>query len=229
MIDSTIHRAGLALLIAAAVAATALAGCAPLIVGGAVAGAGMVAIDRRTTGTQVDDEGIELKAASRISDLATLGHIDVVSFNRTVLITGEVPSEDQKIAVGRVVAGIDNVRAVVNELSVQPNSSIGSRTQDALLVTKVKATLLEAKDVQASAFKVVSERGYIYLMGRVTEREADRGAQLAASVPGVLKVVRVFDILTEAQLAALGPPTAPVAPAASTAAASVSASAPTGK
>jgi osmotically-inducible protein OsmY len=214
--------ASLALLVGATLSGV-LAGCVPLVLGGALAGASMVAVDRRSTGTQVEDEGIEIKAASRIGDLATLGHVSVVSFNRTVLITGEVPGEAEKIAVGKAVAGIDNVRAVVNELSVQPNSSIGSRSQDALLVTKVKATMLEAKDVQASAFKVVSERGYIYLMGRVTEREANRGAQLAASVPGVLKVVRVFDILTEDELAGLGPATAPAAPVTS------AASAPAGK
>ncbi len=221
MIDSKFkfkRVASLALLVGATLSGV-LAGCVPLVLGGALAGASMVAVDRRSTGTQVEDEGIEIKAASRIGDLATLGHVSVVSFNRTALITGEVPGEAEKIAVGKAVAGIDNVRAVVNELSVQPNSSIGSRSQDALLVTKVKATMLEAKDVQASAFKVVSERGYIYLMGRVTEREANRGAQLAASVPGVLKVVRVFDILTEDELAGLGPATAPAAPVTSAASA----------
>jgi osmotically-inducible protein OsmY len=221
VIDSKFNLACKLVLVAALSAG--LESCAPLIVGGVVAGAGMVAVDRRTTGTQVEDEGIEIKAASRIRDLATLGHVDVVSFNRTVLITGEVPGEAEKSAVAKVVAGIDSVRAVVNELSVQPNSSIGSRAQDALLVTKVKATLLEAKDVQASAFKVVSERGYVYLMGRVTQREADRGAALAAAVTGVLKVVRVFDLLTEAELARLGPPVAPAGPGAASAAGPASA------
>ncbi len=218
--------------LAGAVLSAVLAGCAPLLIGGAAAGVSMVAIDRRSTGTQVEDEGIEIKAASRIRDLATLGHVNVVSYNRTVLVTGEVPGETEKLAVGKAVSSIDNVRAVVNELSVQPNSSIGSRSKDALLVTKVKATLFDAKDLQASAFKVVSERGYIYLMGRVTEREANRAAELAASVSGVLKVVRVFDILTEDELARLGPtvaPAAPVSSAASAPAAGIAASGPAGK
>jgi osmotically-inducible protein OsmY len=206
----SISRAALALLLGTA--GMALPACAPLLIGGAMVGGGLVASDRRSTGTQVEDQAIEIKAASRISDLATLGHVDVVSYNRTVLVTGEVPDERAKLAVGKAVAGIDNVRSVVNELSVQPNSSIGSRSQDAFLVTKVKATMLDAKDIQASAFKVVSERGYVYLMGRVTEREAERGAALAASVPGVIKVVRVFDILTPEQLAALGPDTGQGAP-----------------
>jgi osmotically-inducible protein OsmY len=119
--------------------------------------------------------------------------------------------------VGQAVARVENVRSVVNELVVAPSSSIGSRSADALLVGKVKATMVDAKDVQANAYKVVAERRVIYLMGRVTEREALRGAALAASVPGVEKVVRLFEILSEDELAALGRATAGPAPAASAA------------
>jgi osmotically-inducible protein OsmY len=200
---------------AAALAALALVlpGCAPLLVGGAVIGTGLVVVDRRTTGTQVEDESIELKAASRVRDLATLGHIEVISYNRTVLIVGEVPGEPEKAAVGNAVAGVENVRTVVNELAVLPGASLGTRTNDTLLEARVKAVLIDAKDVQASAFKVVAARGIVYLMGRVTEREATRGAELARSVSSVQKVVRVFEILTEAELAALTP--APPAGAAS--------------
>ncbi len=192
---------------AAALAALALVlpGCAPLLVGGAVIGTGLVVVDRRTTGTQVEDESIELKAASRVRDLATLGHIEVISYNRTVLIVGEVPGEPEKVAVGNAVAGVENVRTVVNELAVLPGASLGTRTNDTLLEARVKAVLIDAKDVQASAFKVVAARGIVYLMGRVTEREATRGAELARSVSSVQKVVRVFEILTEAELAALTP------------------------
>ncbi len=216
-----VKRGLAAALLAGAGLSGLLAGCVPLIIGGAAAGAGMVAVDRRTAGTQLDDASIEVKAAARINDLATLGHVDVASYNRTVLITGEVPDAASKAAVSRAVAGIDNVHAVVNELSVQPNSSFGSRSQDALLVTKVKATLFEAKDLQATAIKVISERGYIYLMGIVTSREADRAADLAASVPGVLKVIRVFDVVSDAELARMGPPTAPAAPVSTAASAPV--------
>ena len=202
--------------VAAALAlAGMLAGCAPLIVGGAVIGSGLIVTDRRTTGTQVEDEGIELKAASRLRELATLGQISVTSYNRTVLLTGEVPGETERVAAGQAVARIDNVRAVVNEVVLAPNSSLSSRTGDAILGAKVKATFVDAKDVQANAYKVVAERGVVYLMGRVTEREAVRGAELARAVSGVQKVVRVFEILSEQELASLGRASAGPGPAAS--------------
>ncbi|MDP1900087.1 MAG: BON domain-containing protein [Rubrivivax sp.] len=202
--------------LATAVAALGLAlpGCAALFMGGAVIGSGLVATDRRTTGTQIEDESIELKAASRARDLATLGRINIVSYNRTVLIAGEVPGEPEKAAVERAVTGVENVRLVVNELAVMPGTTMGTRSSDTLLGARVKATMIDAKDVQAHAFKVVVERGIVYLMGRVTEREAARGADLARSVSGVQKVVRVFEILTEEQLAGLSGPQAPAAAAA---------------
>lgn len=206
-----IARKNLPVRLAAALALAGLvagltAGCAPLIVGGAVIGGGLMATDRRTTGTQLEDEGIEIKANARVRELATLGQVSVISYNRLVLLTGEVPGDAEKAAVEKAVRGVENVRNVVNELVIAANSPIGSRTRDSYLSTKVKATLLDAKDVQANAFKVVAERNVIFLMGRVTEREATRGAELAASVSGVEKVVRVFEILTEQELAALGRP-----------------------
>jgi osmotically-inducible protein OsmY len=184
----------------------ALSACAPLLIGGAMVSGGLVATDRRTTGTQIEDESIELKAASRIRDLATLGHVNVTSYNRLVLLTGEVPGEAEKKAVEEAVARIENVRSVVNELGVVGNSSLGTRSSDSVLSAKVKATFVDAKDVQATALKVVSERGTVYLMGRVTEREATRAADLARAIPGVQKVVRVFDILSEEELGAIGRP-----------------------
>ncbi len=206
---------------------TALSGCAlplvPLLVGGGMVGGGLVATDRRTTGTQIEDESIELKASARARDLATLGNISITSYNRLVLITGEVPGEPERVAVEKAVARVENVRGVVNELVVADNVTMGTRSSDSLLSAKVKATFVDAKDIQANAYKVVSERGVVYLMGRVTEREAARGADLASTVGGVQKVIRVFDILTEAELASLGRPgpasSAPVAPAAAPASA----------
>ncbi len=198
----------------AGAALASVSGCVPLLIGGTVIGTGLVTTDRRTTGAQVEDESIEFRAASRVRDLATLGHVNVTSYNRTLLVTGEVPGEHEKAAVGQAMAGVENVRSVVNELGVGQNSSIGSRSTDALLATKVKATLVDAKDLQAHAYKVVSERGIIYLMGRVTEREAARGAELARSVSGVQKVVRVFEILSEQELGNLGRGVQPMAPAA---------------
>ena len=181
-----------------------LSACAPLIVGGAVLGTGLVATDRRTTGTQIDDEGIELRAGSRIRELATLGQVSVTSYNRLVLLTGEVPGAAERTAVEQAVAKVDGVRNVVNELVVAPNSAFSSRSADTILSTKVKATLVDAKDVQANAYKVVAERRVVYLMGRVTEREANRGAELASQVSGVEKVVKVFEVVSERDLAGLG-------------------------
>jgi osmotically-inducible protein OsmY len=182
--------------------------CAPLLIGSAVVGSGLVVTDRRTTGTQVEDQGIELKAAARVRELATLGRISVTSYNRVVLISGEVPTEADRSAAEVAVAKVENVRSVVNELAVGANASVGTRSNDTLLSTKVKATLVDAKDVQANAFKIVTERGIVYMMGRVSEREATRGSDLARAVPGVQKVVRVFEVMTEQELAALGPASA---------------------
>ena len=190
--------------LAAAALVSALAGCvAPILVGGAMVGGGMVATDRRTSGMQLEDQTIEFKVGSRISDLATLGHVNVTSYNRLVLLTGEVPGETERVAAEKAAARVENVRAVVNELAVAPNSSFGSRSNDTLVSTKVKATLVDAKDLQANAFKAVTERGIVYLMGMVTEREASRAAELVRGIPGVQKVVRVFEILSEDQLANL--------------------------
>jgi len=194
----------LARLAAALALATAFSACAPLIVGGAMLGTGMVASDRRTTGTQIDDEGIELRAASRIRELATLGQVSVTSYNRQVLLTGEVPGAAERVAVEQAAARVEGVRGVFNEVVVAPNSAFSSRSADSVLSTKVKATLLDAKDVQANAYKVVAERRVIYLMGRVTEREANRGAELASQVSGVEKVVRVFEVVSEKDLAGQG-------------------------
>jgi osmotically-inducible protein OsmY len=178
-----------------------------------VGGGSLVVTDRRTTGIQLEDEGIERRAAARARELATLGHVSVTSYNRVLLITGEVPTEADKVAVGDALAKGENVKSVVNELGIGQNSSTGSRTTDAFLTTKVKATLVDAKDVQANAYKVVVERAIVYLMGRVTEREANRGAELARSVTSVQKVVRVFEILSEEELANLGRSSTPAAAA----------------
>ena len=208
-------RGGLLLLATAAL----LSGCEVLLLGGAVVGTGLVATDRRTTGTQLEDETIALKAQSRARAQATLGRIDVTSYNRVALITGEVPSETDKQAVEKVVAGVENVRGVVNELAVGENASLAQRSADTVTTGKVKASFVDAKDLQANAFRVVTERGIVYLMGRVTEREANRAAEVARGVAGVKRVVKVFDILSEEELARLGqaPATPPAAGAASAA------------
>ena len=183
-------------------AATALSACAPLLIGGAMFGGTMMAVDRRTSGSQVEDESIELKGMARAREvLGNTGHVNITSYNRQVLITGEVPTEADKAALETAMARTDNLRAIVNELAVMSNSSIGSRSNDTLITSKVKASLVDAKDLLSSAFKVVTERSVVYLMGRVTEREATRAGEVASGVPGVEKVVRVFEIISEDELA----------------------------
>jgi osmotically-inducible protein OsmY len=193
----------------AVTAAVLMSGCAPLLLGGAVVGGGLVAPDRRTAGIQLEDQGIEFRAAARVRELATLGQISVNSYNRAVLITGEVPSAAERTRVEEAVARVENVRGVVNELVVAGNSSLSSRSADTVLATKVKATLMDAKDLQSNAFRVVVERRVVFLMGRVTPREAERGAELASRVGGVERVVKVFEIVPEAELAAQGVPAGP--------------------
>lgn len=202
---ATLARA-LTLSLAAATAATALSGCAAVLIGGAMVGGTMMVIDRRTSGTQVEDQGIELKALARVRELALPAHINVTSYNRMALITGEVPREADRLAVQQVVERIENVRGVYNELAVGEPSSVSSRTNDSILSGKVKASFVDAKDLQAPAAKVVTERGIVYLMGRVTEREANRFADVARSVNGVQKVIKVFEQISEAELASLIPP-----------------------
>ena len=184
----------------------ALPACAPLMVGGMVGGA-MVATDRRTSGIQLEDEGIEIKAASRLREmLGGRGHINITSYNRQVLITGEVPNQQDKDYVAKLVSEVENVRLVVNELVIGLNSSLTERSTDALITAKVKGQMVDSKDIFANAYKIVTERGGVYLMGRVTQREAERATEVARQVSGVKKVVRVFEILTEAELNALLPP-----------------------
>jgi osmotically-inducible protein OsmY len=197
-------------LLSALAAATALSACAPILLGGALVGGSMVAIDRRTSGAQVDDQAIEIKGSKRVNDtIGDRGSVSVTSYNRIVLLTGTVTSEPDKAAVERAVAGIDNVKSVVNEVAIGTAATFGNRSNDTLLTSKVKASMVDAKDVQANAFKVVTERGIVYLMGRVTEREANRAADIARGVSGVQKVVKVFEIVSDAELADLQPKPAP--------------------
>jgi osmotically-inducible protein OsmY len=184
-----------------------LAGCVPLLFGGAVAATGMVATDRRTSGAQLEDEGIELRASSRIrNEIGERVHVNVTSFNRQVLLTGEVPSAQDKQLVEQLVTRVENVRAVVNELGVMGNSSLSQRSSDSLVTGKVKASLLDARDIFANSVKVVTERGTTYLMGRVTQREADRVTDVTRGVSGVQRVVRVLEIISEEELQRLQPP-----------------------
>jgi osmotically-inducible protein OsmY len=198
---SSIRMANLLARLTLGVAAAAtLSGCFPVIMGGAVVGT-LMATDRRTSGTQVEDEGIELRAASRISEnLGERVHVNVTSYNRRVLITGEVPNAQDKQLVEQVVSRVENVVSVVNELAELGNATLTQRSSDVLVTGRVKAGLVDAKDLVSNAFKVVTERGTTYLMGRVTQREADRATEIARSTSGVQKVVRVFETLSDDEL-----------------------------
>ena len=177
-----------------------LQGCIALLGAGAVAG-GLSLNDRRTGGSQIEDQSIELKSGGRIRDaIGDKGHINVTSYNRIALITGEVGSDADKAGAEKAVAGIEGVTNVVNELEVGANSTLSTRSSDTVITTRVKSALIDAKDLQSGAIKVVTERGNVYLMGRVTEREATRATEVARAQPSVMKVVRVFEILTEEQL-----------------------------
>ena len=191
---------------AGALALGLLSACVPLVIGGAMVGGTMMAIDRRTSGAQLEDEGIELRAASRIrTNVGDKVHVNVTSYNRQVLITGEAPSEQDKQAVGQIVTKVENVTSVVNELAISGTSSLSQRSNDVLITGKIKAALIDSKDLVSSAFKVVTERGTVYLMGRVTQREADRATAIARATSGVQKVVRVFETISEEELTRMAP------------------------
>ena len=199
----------LGLILVSVTLGASLSACFPVIVGGALVGT-MVVVDRRTAGVQLDDQNIEMRSASLIrTNLGDRVHVNVVSYNRRVLLTGEVPSQQDLQRVEQLVSGVESVQAVVNELAVLGNTSMTQRSSDALITGRVKAALLDAKDLYVSAFKVVTERGIVYLMGRVTEREAGRATEIARATPGVQKVVRVFEIISEEELRALLPAPAP--------------------
>lgn len=183
-----------------------LQACAPLMVGGAVATA-MVSADRRTAGTQLEDETIEAKIASAVrQNMGDRVHVNSNSFNRRVLLTGEVTTATEKALVEKLAQSQDNVREVINDLALMPASSLTQRSRDLVLTSQMKAALIEAKDLQASAFSVTSERGVIYLMGLVTDREARRATEIARGIKGVTKVVRVLEVISEDELRRMAPP-----------------------
>ena len=183
-----------------------LASCAaPLLFGGVIGGA-MVASDRRTTGIQVEDETIEQRSATAMREnFGSKEHINITSYNRQVLITGEVSNDTVRRQVESLVSRVENVRSVVNELVIGAASSTSDRASDVLLVAKVKASMVDTEDVFANVFKVVGERGTIYLMGRVTQRESQRATDVVRGVSGVKRVVRVFEYITEDELRAMQP------------------------
>jgi osmotically-inducible protein OsmY len=174
-----------------------LSGCFGLIVGAGI-GSAVSAVDRRTLGAQTEDKSVTVKAEIKMREVTNgNGNINVTSFNRKVLLTGEVRDEAMKAAAEREVRKIENVVSVINELKVSGSSSYTSRSSDALITTKVKASLVDMKTVSAISFKVTTERGVVYLMGLVTPREGNIAADVAKGVSGVTSVVKIFEYISE--------------------------------
>jgi osmotically-inducible protein OsmY len=179
-----------------------LGACTPLVVGGAMVGSALVATDRRTAGTQLEDQVIETKAIAAIKQaMGDRTHINVQAYNRVVLLSGETRNEADKAEAARLAGAVENVTRVHNELQVGFLSSLASRTNDVVLAGKIKATLIDNAALQSNAFTVVVERGEVYMMGRVTEREAHLASELVRGIPKVEKVVRLFDLISEEELA----------------------------
>jgi osmotically-inducible protein OsmY len=176
-----------------------ISGCAVLVAAGVVSGVGAgaaVSQDRRTSGMFVEDEGIEFKSGRRISEkMGGDVNVNVTSFNRNVLLTGEAPTEGLKKEIGKLVAGVQNVRKVTNEIAIGDVSSFASRSNDALLTSKVKARFLDSGEFQVNHVKVVTEDAVVYLLGLVQVKEGDSAVNIARSTSGVRKVVKVFEYL----------------------------------
>lgn len=172
-----------------------LQGCFPVVAAGVSTGV-MMAKDRRTSGAYVEDQSIETKSFDHIGKQFKNGvNVNVTSFNRSVLISGEVPNEAAKNDIGRIVAGIENVRSVNNELTVSGTSSLTSRGSDSLITSDVKLRFVGDKRFEADHVKVITENGTVFLLGLVKHVEADAAAEIASTTGGVRRVVKLFEYL----------------------------------
>jgi osmotically-inducible protein OsmY len=202
MIDTRILRSG-TLVVAATMLSWQLAACVPVIVGAVGAGA-YAATDRRSLGAQADDKLIAPRVDKRISDaLPDRSHVNVNSFNRKVLLTGEVPDQASKEKAEAIAKSVDNVTSVVSDLEIGGMTRGTARNNDAYLTAKVKAELVSRKDIFANAYNVTTEKSIVYLMGKVTREEGDRAATIASGVSGVQKVVKVFEYISDTELTQL--------------------------
>ncbi len=192
-----IRRTRLALLLLAATVTPLLSGCFGAAAVGVGAGALLIG-DRRLTETYLADEGIEIRAANRISErFGDRAHVNVTSYNHAALLTGEVPDAAAKVEAEKIAAGVPHVKAISNELEVAGVSSLSARSNDAFITSKVKGRFLDANQFQVNHVKVVTEAGVVYLLGLVAKREADAAVEIARTTGGVKKVVRVFEIVSE--------------------------------
>ena len=185
-----------------------LGGCVAvpaLMVGGTAMGT-LVATDRRTPGTVIEDRGIETKAAFRIREaLGDAVHVNVSSYNRLALITGEVPDEKRKAQIEKIILDVENVQKTVNEVAIMENASTTARLQDGILTSRIRAALIDEKNLIANAFKVTTERGVVYIQGRATAREIALMTEIVSGLSGVTRVVRMVDVLTEEDLSGMLP------------------------
>lgn len=181
----------------AGLVASSLSACVPLVIGTVAAGGAWIATDRRSSGAQADDEALEIRGKNRIKEaLQHRGQVNVTSYNRIVLLTGQVPSQADKDLADSTARGLPNARSVVNEITVGAYPS--GYTRDALTSTRVRTALIGNRDAKAKPVKVTTENGTVYLMGIVTQQESDRAAEVASGVSGVVKVVKVFEIMDSA-------------------------------
>ena len=194
------RRPLLALALGTALVAS-LQGCVPLVVGATAVGS-MAAVDRRTIGAQTDDKSLELKGEGRATKITgEKGHVAVTSYNGVVLLTGEVKDDKMKAEVEQQIATLPGIKRIENDLVVAPVSSVSARSSDLLITSKVKAAIIDTKDLYLSAFKVHTDRGVVYLMGRVTQREGKLGAEVARNAAGnIRKVVKLFEYISEDDL-----------------------------
>lgn len=197
----TAARRPLAALALGAALVTGLQACMPMVVGAAAVGT-LAAVDRRTIGTQTDDRSIELRAEGRARRVTgDRGRVSVTSYNRTLLLTGEVADDKMKTEVQEQVASIDGVTAIENDLTIAPVSTIGARSGDLVITSKVKAAIVDTKDLYVNAFLVHTDRGVVYLLGRVTQREGKLAADVARNAAGnIKKVVKLFEYISEEEL-----------------------------
>jgi osmotically-inducible protein OsmY len=176
-----------------------------LMVGGTAMGT-LVATDRRTPGTVIEDRGIETKAAFRIREaLGDAVHVNVSSYNRLALITGEVPDEKRKAQIEKISLDVENVQKTVNEVAIMENASTTARLQDGILTSRIRAALIDEKNLIANAFKVTTERGVVYIQGRATAKEIALMTEIVSGLSGVTRVVRMVDVLTEEDLSGMLP------------------------
>jgi len=184
--------------IGCATLAAALSGCFPLVAGG-MAGGALVIADRRNPGTQTIDRGIQLEAESMlIKAYGDNVHVNVSVFNRRVLLTGEVRTDALKNEVGQKVKTMKNVTEVFNELVPAPLSGLSARANDSYLTTRIKAVFMTKENIPSNSMKIVTEAGKVYLMGIVTDAEANEAVEIARQVPGVKQVTKIFDVISEA-------------------------------